>query len=1264
MDAFANQSTIMSVKFGSRCTFVGKNAFKECVSLSEINDDNVIETIDSGAFAKTNISSLNFNRLIELYSGAFSNCNNLNLVNIPLCSSIPTETFANCINLFSINIPRVGKIGSRAFKDCTNLTTVNIDISPFCEIENNAFYKCNSLKNINFNNITSIGTRAFEDCKSLDNVKLKICKSIGHSAFKGCENITQVMLSNCNVIYENAFADCDNLSKVYIYNSSCRLNGEYVFCTHETPSICKINSNITFYFKPDSIEWYKADQYWSHYLDHMMPMVEENQVIYTTNNNSPIDIDEKFADQIVSNTYHEAANCGVIEFKNTLTSLSQIFKGQTTITSVDISPACEQIESNAFEGCTSLDSISVSDSLKYIGEYAFKNCKALKSFTIPDSLENLGDGSFIGCDNIVEFKGNKNFVKYNGKALVSNGALICVLPKDDTATKGRVRNISNIDENINRLAKSCLYGCENTMRIDMPSGLTSIDNNVFENFTNLIEVHFSGNNPPELGNDVFKNVRSDFKIFVPESGLLEYNNKWKEFENIYPKAEDNCIIYYNDSDAQISLGVPFGVTQTTINNDCINGKYHKISNVGTTLPISFFRNQTSIKKIILPESIKTLGEGAFEGCEKLEYIYLSDNILHIDSGCFVKCKSLYRIHIPNSPNITFGNIIFSLCENLKEFGTYYDGYVSDDNRCYITNSSTLKFFAQGGVTGEYTIPDKITKIAEVAFQFSNITKITLSQYTTAIGDYAFSQCEKLESINNWNNVEIISPYSFYKCESIGKISLPTKLKTISEYAFSGCNKMYINNNSLKNVTSIGHYAFSGCEIFKCVDDSTGEESPLNFDNITQINTGTFQNCSHLTKVSINDKITEIRSCAFENCTNLVSVSISTESKLNTIDSSAFKGCEKLTNLQFPKNLTTIGDSAFEDCKAFLGNSQLPQGAPAEYGLILPENVTSIGSSCFKNSKIAILTITNGLKIIPDSAFSGCELFFFNISNANDLIEIGTKAFYNCKTLGIAPSGILSLPKNLQTIGDRAFEGCTAIKKISLPSKLRQLGNFCLATNMADTVITINKELSTPPVFTSSGKESTTSLPLGNIFATPNNIPALSIYYTLMNKYMYDVYWDVYGRRMTSFSDDNDDDDTNTPETPSTPETPTNQTMGIGFYNTNYVPSNITCEVTSTAGFVGVINSSTPVSGGTPAFGIQSEGTSIVFTITLTATGDSYRSAEVTFDNLIGMSASTSSLTIHANKTSTINTWTGQGAIAVSRSSTTVSAGGKITIKIN
>ena len=193
---------------------------------------------------------------------------------MPLCGNIPQSAFASCTNLYSVDIPRAYRIDSGAFKWCSNLSIVNNDTSPSCAIENDAFFGCGNLKNINFNNISTIGARAFRDCISLDKINLKICSSIGEYAFSSCTGITQISLSKCSQIGSSAFANCTNLSKIYIYNPAsdqyCTLNNEYAFCVHDESSNCIINSNITFYFEPGVIEWYKTAEYWSHYSKYMI----------------------------------------------------------------------------------------------------------------------------------------------------------------------------------------------------------------------------------------------------------------------------------------------------------------------------------------------------------------------------------------------------------------------------------------------------------------------------------------------------------------------------------------------------------------------------------------------------------------------------------------------------------------------------------------------------------------------------------------------------------------------------------------------------------------------------------------------------------------------------------------------------------------------------------------------------------------------------------------------------------------------------------
>ena len=1157
--SFSKQTTITSVKFGSQCCFVGEHAFQECISLGEINDDNVLEYIGSNAFAQTNLKSAKFGNLSILYNGAFHTCSNLSYIDIPKCTNISDGAFANCVSLKDIGMPDVKKIGAEAFTNCSALTSINI---PNCsiisdaafrncinlqnvnndeyntfEIYNNAFEGCKSLKNIKFNNCTEIGDEAFVGCTDLNMaIYLNKCRKIGIYAFNGCKNIPQVKLYACSEIYPYAFADCSNLTKVYINNPSsifCELkNSPHGFCS---PSNCLINSNITFYFKADSYDRYIEDENWKHYLDHMAMNPDSKEILYKTNDGKAIDISDDIASQIgiVKNEYFSSH--GLITFNNTVTSLNgQIFRGKTTLTSVDLPPECGSIEDNAFENCTNLNSIGISD-VRSIGNYAFKNCKSFTSFEIPYSITTLGEGIFAGCENIEKFSGN--FVSYDGKAIVYNNKLICVLPKDESLTEGRIHKLSNIANSnvyIRHLGKSCFSGCVNMRRLDIDSDIESIGDNAFEGCTNLCEVHFTGAYAPTLNENVFKfeNVREDLKIFVPATRLETYNNKWSHmndedetiymFNNIYPKAEDKNIIYYTNN-----------TSNPTVNLSCPNGKYFSIQYTSDTLTKKFSSNG-EITKVILGENIKKIGENAFLNCKNLEYVYLSDSITQLQNSCFSGCVKLERIHIPsglNNASNSVGSNVFYGCTKLKEFGTYYKNRVSNDNMCYIDATNCLTFFAQGGLSGnnEYSIPEYITKIHKTAFRGSNIQKINLSASTKEIGISAFENCSNLKSVNNWDFVETLNQSAFKGCSSLGKISLSSRLKTISAYSFDECGQMYIDNNIPDTVTYIGSYAFNNCISFKCIDNNKEEQIALNLGDISYIGEYTFNNCKALTKVNINNKIDSIGHYAFADCLKLKTVSIDRGTKLNEIQDFAFYNCTDLEELYLPETLTYIGISSFESCSSYKGGTFfiLPDDSK-EYKLCIPDNITTMGTSCFKKSGIEELNIsqTSKLSAIPDMAFESCNnLSSVNILDAISIKTIGMGAFRNCENLctgtgsGTVSKGKLELPNSINSINDEAFNGCKNILYVQLPIYLRSLGNLCLATGNGNTDINIPKSLTTPPSFYKQNLQTDDSTPFGvPTPQTPEIIPSIYIHEDYAQKYQDNVYWKQYKRRFAYYDE--------------------------------------------------------------------------------------------------------------------------------------------------
>ena len=1102
--AFIDLSTITSVNFGNKCTFVGEDAFKNCISLEEINEKNFIKEIYGGAFAGTKLSSVKFNNLESIKTfvgnfGAFESCSNLRSVDVGNCTEIPSRTFKACSNLSHVNAIKCKSVGTDAFRNCTNLSDINI---PECAyIGDSAFYKCtnlikfngintnigkeaflncSSLKYIDFKNCTYIGINAFRDCSSLENANLDKCGKIETNAFINCKNLKQITLSSCFGIGNCAFLNCIGLDKVYINtkpNQNCIPLGESVFYNYESEllnGIYSINSNIRFYLRQDIIEKYKTDDNWSEYKDYMIQLPENNQIIYTTNNNEKIDTNNISIDGIsISNEYN--TNYGIIEFtdsstkepKNIENLNKEIFNNKKTLVSVELPLTCTKIDESAFEGCESLNSFTQSslNVLTNIEKYAFKNCTAFTSFTIPESVKELGEGIFAGCSkkekidgNFVRYNGiekfDGNFVRYNGKAIVYNNTLICVLPKDDNDTKGRIYDISEIDPTITKLGEYCFSGCEELIRLDIPSNVKSIGKYAFEGCENLREIHLNRSSVPNFIEPLFgksddgttENIPENLKIFVPEDYYDTYikvlKRKYKKLSNyIYPKPKDNCITYYDN-------------------------KYNTIEI--ENLPTNYFYNNSNVTKIILGENITEISKEAFKNCTNLDYIYLPNTISKFGDECFSGCKKLTSITIPNrylKEKTIFGNKIFYGCENLEKFISYYSDFINEDGRCYIDND-TLKFFAYGGITPlkKYIMPENITKINK----------------------YVFSDVFRY---NGDGDINTAIKY---------KIKLPDSITSIGDSAFEGCNIMKLNIPT--NVKNIGNNAFKNCS--NCIFDNINNIVNGGFtipDSITSIGDSCFENSSiEKLYISENNKLTKIPTNAFKDCKYLTEVVI--DGGVTDIGNGAFEGCEKLTEVHISKStLKTIGSNTFKDCiKCNFENNKINKYGENVVVFTIPDNVTSIGDSCFENSGIKKLHISekNELTKIPTNAFKDCkELTEIHISKSKELKTIGSNAFKNCEKLEINDKTDLvytdnndsvikyntemTLPDSITSIGDSAFEGCK-ISSIILPSNLLQLGDLCLSSK-ENLNINIPLSLSKPPYFTKGGfgKVNIDALPFGD-----------------------------------------------------------------------------------------------------------------------------------------------------------------------------------------
>ena len=249
---YLNEEEIIDLVIPNSVTSIGRELFRDLISLTSITIPNSVTSIGVGAFM---------------------NCTGLTSITIPnSVTSIGGGAFSGCSGLTSIAIPNsVTSIGGSAFMDCSGLTSITIPNS-VTNIEGLTFLRCSGLTNVTIpNSVTSIGFYAFDYCNGLTNVIIpNSVTSIGLYAFMECNSLATITIgSGVKDINSLAFAQCPELTDVYCFaetvpsTSADAFNESYI-------------EYATLHVPESAIEDYKATAPWSSF---------KNIVSVTDNNN-------------------------------------------------------------------------------------------------------------------------------------------------------------------------------------------------------------------------------------------------------------------------------------------------------------------------------------------------------------------------------------------------------------------------------------------------------------------------------------------------------------------------------------------------------------------------------------------------------------------------------------------------------------------------------------------------------------------------------------------------------------------------------------------------------------------------------------------------------------------------------------------------------------------------------------------------------------------------------------------------------------------
>ncbi len=661
-EAFKDNNNIEKIVISSSVIDIQERAFLNCTALKEVSfaEDADVAMIYENAFdGCINLEKIDFSnvKVVTVAADCFRGCQKLKtVVEMTKIGTMHHRAFAGTA-LEEADIRNLHMSGDSVFADCKKLTTVKTD--KFTAIGSNMFNGCTALEEKITISTPKIGNGAFSGCVNLKGVEFVSPKTgavefdIGARAFEGCgknaESFT-VSFGNETIrsIGARAFAG-SKLTELGAING-LQILGENAFANTQVQTITLGDGLDVSQIRLTGIPFSGLTV---QVAENSQDYAEENGVIYNGDKTKILFVnasvtgewvvpagvtaigDYAFAGSLVSKVTlsNEVASIGVGAFKNAkLTAIDfagapikviseSAFEG-SSLTGVVLPDTVETICAYAFANSALTNSagapLQISGSkLTKIESYAFEGCKALTEITLGNTITNMGDCVFQDCIalttvnmpsvtslGVYTFSGASKLNKVTfGKEATTTGKYTFAFTPIETVVFGE--NVTTIDEGV-------FARCSNLKQITLPNKVTRIEAAAFAQCTALTTVE-------GIEKVQFFGEKSFWLASALEVSELTAAKEIREWAF-------SMLGYSNPIERAFTIPVAEEIA-------------------------SYAFSYSGITNLVLPKTLKVLGEGAFGKSVNLatvtveagnEYFFTEDNVLyrHTDKSA-AECELIF-----------------------------------------------------------------------------------------------------------------------------------------------------------------------------------------------------------------------------------------------------------------------------------------------------------------------------------------------------------------------------------------------------------------------------------------------------------------------------------------------------------------------------------------------------------------------------------------------------------------------------------------------